>query len=133
MYAGTVAIESMGGPVLGFCAGRVDDADGSASVLLGPTSEQAATEPCPVNGQCQVCAPSSPCTSTVRLRAVRCGGVPPSVPPSVPHSVPLPCVRLPPSVPLPCVWFPCFVRLQLPLGTTTVGLIYVNPGAGTGE
>jgi catalase (peroxidase I) len=40
MFAGTVAIEEMGGPSIGFCAGRADDADGSDSVLFGPTPEQ---------------------------------------------------------------------------------------------
>lgn len=52
IFTANVAIESMGGPVLGFCAGRYDDYDGSASVLLGPTPEQEANFPCPVQGKC---------------------------------------------------------------------------------
>ena len=39
-----------GGPVLGFCAGRQDDADGSWSDLLGPTDVQKQNEPCEVQG-----------------------------------------------------------------------------------
>jgi catalase (peroxidase I) len=35
IFAGTTAIEHAGGPVLGFCAGRHDDADGGGSVALG--------------------------------------------------------------------------------------------------
>ena len=59
IFAGTVAIEVMGGPKIGFCAGRIDDDDGSDSVLLGPTPEQAARFPCPQSGNC-----SSPLGST---------------------------------------------------------------------
>jgi len=52
IFTANVAIESMGGPVFGFCAGRIDDFDGIASELLGPTRDQVDHEPCAVNGEC---------------------------------------------------------------------------------
>ncbi|CAM9479910.1 unnamed protein product, partial [Ectocarpus sp. 8 AP-2014] len=60
---GNEAIRTMGGPVLGFCAGRLDDANGVDSLALGPSDEQEAVAPCAVNGTCE--APIG--TSTVGL------------------------------------------------------------------
>lgn len=43
---GNVAIETSGGPRLGFCGGRIDDPNGSASLPLGPSSVQQSLGEC---------------------------------------------------------------------------------------
>lgn len=52
VLAGTTAIEDMGGPIIGFCAGRIDDSSGAASAPLGPTQYQEDLYPCELNGNC---------------------------------------------------------------------------------
>lgn len=53
MLVGNVAISSGGGPILGFCGGRTDDLDGSASLPLGPGDIQNSLVPCEENGLCE--------------------------------------------------------------------------------
>jgi catalase-peroxidase len=52
-YAGTVAIEDMGGPVLGFAAGRIDHIDNSQMISIGPSPEQEKFQHVEVNGDAE--------------------------------------------------------------------------------
>ena len=51
VFAGTVAIEDMGGPVLGFAAGRIDHIDNSQTIGLGPSEDQDKFAHIEVDGQ----------------------------------------------------------------------------------
>ena len=53
VLAGTTAINSMGGPTLGFCGGRQDFRDSYESEELGPTHVQEEIAPCETEGHCQ--------------------------------------------------------------------------------
>ena len=61
----------MGGPFLGFCGGRVDDMDGAASLILGPSDIQEELTPCvSVGMQGRCLSPLGP--TTVGLIYVSC-------------------------------------------------------------
>lgn len=53
VLAGTMSIQDMGGPYLGFCGGRIDHVDNSQTRPLGPTPEQEKFAECEVDGDCQ--------------------------------------------------------------------------------
>lgn len=77
VLSGTVAIEQGGGPVLGFCGGRIDDEDGSDSLKLGPSPEQEEIGPCQtegLQGQCLNYEGTALGTGTVGLIYVNPGG-----------------------------------------------------------
>ena len=50
ILAGNAAIKSMGGPVLGFYGARIDDIDGSNSLILGPSDKQEEFTLCVTDG-----------------------------------------------------------------------------------
>jgi catalase-peroxidase len=53
VMSGTVAIEDIGGPVLGFAAGRIDNVDNFQSISLGPGPEQDKFKHVEVNGSAE--------------------------------------------------------------------------------
>jgi len=53
ILAGTTGLRDAGAPLKQMCFGRVDEAHGKKSELLGPTALQAETHPCKVNGKCK--------------------------------------------------------------------------------
>ena len=69
---GITAIKNGGGPILGFCGGRVDEMDGSESNALGPTVFQEALAECPAGEQANCPDPIG--TSQVELIYVNPNG-----------------------------------------------------------
>ncbi|KAJ3218209.1 hypothetical protein HK099_005168 [Clydaea vesicula] len=67
---GDVSLENMGLQTIGFCGGRIDDPDGSGSLVLGPSADQERISHCVVNGDCH--APFGP--TTIGLIYVNPGG-----------------------------------------------------------
>lgn len=77
--AGTEAIRSTGGKITQWCAGRVDEPDGSNSLDLGPSELQEKEAPClGKNGECigkNVSAKTNLATTTLQLIYVNPEGV----------------------------------------------------------
>ena len=115
ILSGTVAIKNMGGPVLGFCGGRVDDADGSDSLKLGYSDAQELIGPCVV----RTC-------SRNRTSFVRLGG------PLLARSLTLFVSFYFSTTQTVGLQGQCLDYEGTALGTGTVGLIYVNPGGPVG-
>jgi catalase (peroxidase I) len=63
VLAGDTAIESMGGPVIGFCGGRIDNPDGNESYPLGPSPVEQELMPCGLedDGQDVICPTGQLC------------------------------------------------------------------------
>lgn len=77
ILAGNVAIESTGGPSLGFCGGRIDDPNGDNSLRLGPSPQQEAIAPCisiDMQGECLAVEGTALGPTTVELIYVNPGG-----------------------------------------------------------
>ena len=77
ILAGNAAVKSGGGPTIGFCGGRIDDANGDDSLLLGPNAAQELISPCRtlgMDGQCLNVTGSAMGPTTLELIYVNPGG-----------------------------------------------------------
>jgi len=77
VLSGNAAIKSTGGEdaILGFCGGRIDDADGSNSLILGPSEIQEEQSPClslDLQGDCLSVNGTALGPTTVRLDCSSC-------------------------------------------------------------
>jgi len=59
ILAGTTALRQYGMPLKRMCFGRVDEADGTRSLVLGPTALQEEKYPCQKNGECKAPLPTT--------------------------------------------------------------------------
>lgn len=77
VLSGNAAIKSTGGPILGFCGGRIDDSNGDNSLILGPSDEQEEIGPCQsigMQGDCLSVSGTAMGPTTVGLIYVNPGG-----------------------------------------------------------